>query len=102
DDMAADAAGLLTALGIERAHIAGASMGGMIAQLMAIHHPSMMKSLVSIMSTTQRRDLPPGKPEAFTAIMTPPKSPGREDRIERGIAVWRVIGSPAFPASGHE
>jgi pimeloyl-ACP methyl ester carboxylesterase len=102
DDMAADAAGLLTALGIERAHIVGASMGGMIGQLVAINHPSKMKSLISIMSTTQRPDLPEGKPEAFAAIMTPPKSPGREDRIARGLEVWRVIGSPGFPASDAE
>src|SRR5271157_1083226 len=102
DDMAADAAALLTALGIDRAHIVGASMGGMIAQLLAINHPSRAKSLVSIMSTTGRPDLPPGKPEAFAAIMAPPKSPGREDRIARGIEVWRVIGSPGFPATDAE
>ena len=54
------------------------------------------------MSTTGRPDLPPGKPEAFAAIMTPPASPNREDRIERGISVARVIGSPGFPASDAE
>ncbi len=102
DDMAADAAGLLAALGVARAHIVGASMGGMIAQLVAIQHPSKAKSLVSIMSTTQRRDLPPAKPEAFAAIMAPPKSPSREDRIARGIEVLRVIGSPGFPATDAE
>ncbi len=102
DDMAADAVGLLDALGIDRAHIVGASMGGMIAQLVAIHHPARTKSLVSIMSTTGRRDLPPGKPEAFAALMTPPASPGREDRIARSLAVWRVIGSPGFPATDAE
>jgi pimeloyl-ACP methyl ester carboxylesterase len=102
DDMAADAAGLLTALGIDRAHVAGASMGGMIAQLMAINQPSKMKSLISIMSTTGRPGLPEGKPEAFAAIMTPPASPNREDRIARGIAVMRVIGSPGFPATDTE
>src|SRR5271170_2742609 len=64
-DMAADAVGLLDALGIERAHIVGASMGGMIAQLVAAEHPRRTKSLVSIMSTTGRRDLPQPKPEAM-------------------------------------
>src|SRR3569623_869804 len=63
-DMAADAAGLLDALGIESAHIVGASMGGMIAQEFAAKYPQKTKSLVSIMSTTGRRDLPQGKPEA--------------------------------------
>jgi pimeloyl-ACP methyl ester carboxylesterase len=102
DDMAADAAGLLEALGIARAHVVGASMGGMIAQLVAIHHPAKTKSLVSIMSTTGRPDLPPAKPEAFAAIMTPPASFGREDRIERGVELARIIGSPGFPASDAE
>ncbi|MGO9421683.1 alpha/beta fold hydrolase [Roseiarcus sp.] len=102
DDMAADAVGLIDALGIDRAHIVGASMGGMIAQLVAINHPAKAKSIVSIMSTTGRRDLPPGKPEAFAAIMTPPASPSREDRIARGLAVWRVIGSPGFAATDEE
>jgi pimeloyl-ACP methyl ester carboxylesterase len=102
DDMAADAAGLIDALGIARAHVVGASMGGMIAQLAAIHHPAKVKSLVSIMSTTGRPDLPPAKPDAFAAIMTPPASLSREDRIARGVEVMRVIGSPGFPASEAE
>ena len=102
EDMAADAFGLLSVLGINRAHVVGASMGGMIAQLVVINHPAIAKSLVSIMSATGRHDLPPGKSEAFAAIMAPPGSPGREDRIARGIAVWRVIGSPGFPASEAE
>lgn len=102
DDMAADAAGLLDALGIVRAHVAGSSMGGMIAQLVAINHPARTKSLISIFSTTGRPDLPPGKPEAFKAILTPPVSPDREDCIARGIAVAHIIGSPGFPASEAE
>jgi pimeloyl-ACP methyl ester carboxylesterase len=102
DDMAADAAGLLDALGIARAHVVGASMGGMIAQLAAINHPAKVKSLVSIMSTTGRPDLPPAKPEAFAAIMTPPASLSREDRIAQGVAAMRAIGSPGFPASDAE
>ena len=102
EDMADDAVGLLTALGIDRAHVVGASMGGMIAQLVAINHPAKTKSLVSIMSHAGRLEVAEPKPEAFAAIMTPPTSPSREDRIARGIAVWRVIGSPGFPASDAE
>ena len=102
DDMAADAVGLLDAIGIAKAHIVGASMGGMIAQLMAVNHPAKTKSLVSIMSTTGRGDLPQAKPEAMAALMTPPASAGREDRIQAAIGAWRVIGSPGYPASDAE
>jgi pimeloyl-ACP methyl ester carboxylesterase len=102
EDMAADAVGLLEALGIDRAHIVGASMGGMIAQLVAIEYPARTKSLVSIMSTTGRSEASEPKPEAFAAIITTPASPAREDQIARGVAVWRVIGSPGFPASDEE
>ncbi len=102
DDMAADAAGLLDALGIADAHIVGASMGGMIAQLVAAKYPQKTRSLVSIMSTTARRDLPPAKPEAMAALMTPPASPAREDRIAQAIKSWRVIGSPGYAATDEE
>lgn len=102
DDMAADAAGLLDALGIESAHIVGASMGGMIAQLVAVNHPAKTRSLVSIMSTTGRRDLPPAKPEAMAALMTPPASTSREDRIAAAMNTWRTIGSPGYPATAAE
>ncbi|MBU6299840.1 MAG: alpha/beta hydrolase, partial [Alphaproteobacteria bacterium] len=90
DDMAADAAGLLKALGISDAHIVGASMGGMIAQIVAARYPEATRSLVSIMSTTGRRDLPPAKPEAIAALTTPPASESREDRIAAGMKVWRI------------
>ena len=99
DDMAADAAALLSELGVERAHIVGASLGGMIAQLVAVNHPAKTKSLVSIMSTTGRRDLPPAKPEALAALLTPPASAQRHDLIVSRMAAWRVLGSPGFPQS---
>lgn len=101
-DMADDAAGLLKALGISQAHIVGASMGGMIAQLVAINHPELTRSLTSIMSTTGRRDLPPAKPEAMAALMAPPTSTEREDRILRTISTFRIIGSPGYPATDAE
>ena len=96
DDMAADAAGVLKALDIGSAHIVGASMGGMIAQIVAARNPAATRSLVSIMSTTGRRDLPQAAPDVMAALTTPPASDSRADRIAAGIRVWRAIGSPGY------
>ncbi len=97
DDMAGDAVGLLDALGISRAHIVGASMGGMIAQLVAINHPGHTLSLTSIMSTTGNPALPQAKPEAMAVLMAPAVEGDIEGAITRGINAWKVIGSPGFP-----
>lgn len=102
DDMALDAVALLKALDIRDAHIVGASMGGMIAQIVAARHPASTRSLVSIMSTTGNRALPQGKPEALAAITQPPASNSREDRIAAGMKAWRVTGSPGYPAGEDE
>jgi pimeloyl-ACP methyl ester carboxylesterase len=96
DDMADDAVGLLNALGIERAHICGASMGGMIAQVIAYRHPKHVLSLTSIMSTTGNPDLPQGKPEALAAVLAPAPQE-REAFVEHMMNVWRKIWSPGFP-----
>lgn len=97
-DMAADAVGLLDALGIDRAHIVGASMGGMIAQLVAATYPERTLSLTSIMSTTGNRRVPPARPEAFKALTTPPPADaGLEQMIPHVIRIARAIGSPAYP-----
>jgi pimeloyl-ACP methyl ester carboxylesterase len=100
-DMAADAAGLLDALEVERAHVVGASMGGMIAQTLAIEHPARVRTLTSIMSTTGHRDLPPARPEAMALLVTP-IPPDRESALERSVQVSRVIGSPAYPSDEAE
>jgi pimeloyl-ACP methyl ester carboxylesterase len=96
-DMAADAAGLLDALNIDKAHIVGASMGGMIAQMVAANHPEKTLSLTSIMSTTGNRELPPAKPEAMAVLMTP-AAETFEGRVENAIRSQKVIGSPGYPA----
>ncbi len=95
-DMAADAVGLLDALHIDKAHIVGASMGGMIAQALAIEHPTRVLSLTSIMSSTGNPDLPPARPDAMSALLGPPPT-SRQASIERAVSVFRIIGSPGFP-----
>jgi pimeloyl-ACP methyl ester carboxylesterase len=95
-DMAADAVGLLDALGIGAAHVLGASMGGMIAQTMAIEYPARVRTLTSLMSTTGARDLPPAEPRAMAVLVTPvPRE--REANVERAVSIFRTIGSPGFP-----
>ncbi|MGA2952545.1 MAG: alpha/beta hydrolase [Caulobacteraceae bacterium] len=103
-DMAADAAGVLSALGIERAHIVGASMGGMIAQLVAADYPERTLSLTSIMSTTGNRALPPAKPEAMAVLNTPAPNPHEdmEGYLASALASARVIGSPGYPVNEAE
>jgi len=96
DDMADDAVGLLDALGIEKAHICGASMGGMIAQIISYRHPKHVLSLTSIMSTTGNPDLPYGKPDAIAAVVAPAPEE-REAYVEHYVNVWRRIWSPGFP-----
>jgi pimeloyl-ACP methyl ester carboxylesterase len=96
NDMAADSIGLLDSLGIDKAHVCGASMGGMIAQTIAIAYPKRVSSLISIMSTTGNPNLPQGKPEVMSVLLAPPPSE-REAAIEQGVRVWRTISGPGFP-----
>jgi proline iminopeptidase len=97
-DMADDAAGLLDALGIAKAHVVGVSMGGMIAQIFAARFAGRTLSLTSIMSSSGRRGLPGPTPAARNALMRPPADPAdRKEAVERGIAIMRLIGSPSFP-----
>lgn len=97
NDMAADAVGLLDALDIRRAHVMGASMGGMIAQLVAAAYPDRVLSLTSIMSSTGNPALPPSKPEAMAVLTTRPTGNDRDVMIAHGIRGERVIGSPGYP-----
>jgi pimeloyl-ACP methyl ester carboxylesterase len=94
-DMADDAAGLLDALGIGAAHVCGVSMGGMIAQSLAIRNPEKVLTLVSIMSTTGDPSVGAPHPEALTVLLQP--APAERDAvIEAAVKTWAVIGSPGF------
>ncbi len=100
-DLAADTAGLLEALGVPRAHVVGASMGGMIAQQLTVDHPERVASLCSIMSTTGDRSVGRGTPEA-RALLGGPPAPDRATAVANGIAAARIVGSPAYPAAEEE
>ena len=95
EDMADDAVGLLDALGIEKAHICGFSMGGIIAQAVVINHPRRVLSLISIYSTTGNPELPPPSEEAMGLLLKRPPEE-REANIEHNIKLWRTITGPGF------
>jgi pimeloyl-ACP methyl ester carboxylesterase len=95
-DMAADTVGLMDALGVTSAHLVGVSMGGTIAQTVAIEYPERVRSLTSIMSTTGNPDVGQPSPAAMAAILAPPVA-DREGAVERTLRAYRVIGSPGFP-----
>ncbi len=90
DDMADDVAGLMDSLGIEAAHVVGASMGGFIAQLVALNHPGRVLSLTSIMSGPGGSDEVAPKPEGAAVLVAPPP-PTREERIELAMSIHRVL-----------
>jgi pimeloyl-ACP methyl ester carboxylesterase len=95
DDLAGDAAGLLDALGLERVHVLGISMGGMIAQALAISHPDRVLSLCSIMSTTGAPNVGMPTPEAIEVLLAPSPT-DRAGFIDNQVVIWKVIGSPGF------
>ncbi|MGY1809297.1 alpha/beta hydrolase [Blastococcus sp. SYSU D00669] len=95
DDMADDAAGLLDALGVDSAHIVGASMGGMIAQVMAVRHPDRVRSLASLMSTTGRRGVGRTSWRVLRHLFARPAR-SEAEAIERRVRVFASIGSTAF------
>ena len=96
-DMAADAVGLIDALGIDKAHMVGASMGGMIAQTVAGLWPQRTRSLVSIYSSSGRPGLPVGKPEALAMLTAQPEGPAREQLVKHGMKLRRAIAGSGYP-----
>jgi pimeloyl-ACP methyl ester carboxylesterase len=96
EDMADDAIGLLNALAIDKAHICGMSMGGLIAQTLAVNYPQRVLSLISIYSNMGDPEDPQPKPEAFEFLTTPfPEE--REANIEHAMKLFHTITGPGFP-----
>jgi pimeloyl-ACP methyl ester carboxylesterase len=95
-DMAKDTIGLMHALGIQSAHLVGASMGGMVAQEIAISFPQAVRSLTSIMSTTGNPKLPPPSRAAMALLMAPPPK-SREEYIQRFAKTWKFLRVGSFP-----
>lgn len=103
DDMALDTVGLLDELGIERAHLVGASMGGMIAQLLAANHAQRVRSLTSIMSTSGNRRLPGPRMRVLKHVLTRHRKNMLPDEMIRYLTdFWELIASPAYPTPHEE
>lgn len=100
-DMAADTTGLLDALELESVHIVGQSMGGVIAQALAIDYPQRVRSLTSMMASTGDPMVGGARRTAVQALLAPPPRT-RQAAMDRAVAVFRVIGSPAFPLDEHD
>ena len=99
EDMAADAVGVLDALGIAAAHVCGASMGGMIAQRMAAGAPARVKSLTLMMTSSGARRLPGPTLKVRSAMIARPKSQTVEGIVEHYVRLYALIGSPAYPSA---
>jgi pimeloyl-ACP methyl ester carboxylesterase len=101
-DMALDTIGVLDALKIDKAHIVGVSMGGMIAQRVTIAAPDRVLSLTSIMSSSGARGLPQAQSKVLGTLLSRPKSNSESDVADHYVKLFKVIGSPGFPIDAAE
>jgi pimeloyl-ACP methyl ester carboxylesterase len=97
DDMAADALGLLDALGIAKAHLVGLSMGGMIGQILAAQHGKRLLSFTAIMTSSGNRSLPQPSLKLRMRLTRRPRSVTREALVQHSMNTWKLIGSPGYP-----
>lgn len=96
-DMAYDALGVLDSLNVSKAHVVGVSMGGMIAQRMAIAAPTRLLSLTSIMSSSGARNLPQARRDIWRLMMQRPRSNDLDALLDYYVQLFNMIGSPGFP-----
>jgi pimeloyl-ACP methyl ester carboxylesterase len=102
EDMAADTLGVLDALSIAKAHVVGVSMGGMIAQRLAVLAPSRLLSLSSIMSSSGARGLPEASPAVTRVLLSRPAGKGVQAAVDHTVKLLKAIGSPGFPTPDAE
>ena len=101
-DMANDSVGVLEALHIKKAHVVGVSMGGMIAQRVALVAPQRVASLTSIMSSSGARGLPEARPHVLRVLFSRPASSAQSDIVQHYVKLYKAIGSPGFPITDAE
>ena len=102
EDLATDAFGLLDHLEVKAAHVVGASMGGMVAQIMAARHPERVQTLTSFMSSSGESHLPPGRPDALALLAAPRPRGNRDAVLDFGVRVRRVLAGRGYPTEESE